>query len=152
MSSQGDTVGEARGNLKVRIYYQHQILGEKYKIDMLHIALATIADVDIIVSWNFKHKILTKVIKNWKSILRERLLIMETIKAVEMIRQIRDSEYKITKNMSDEALKNYFHNNAKLVNDEALKFIKKQLPGKLKRLDKSNNNHLESSELTTKKL
>ena len=39
----------------VDIYIQHKILPEKFRNDMLHIALATIADVDILVSWNFRH-------------------------------------------------------------------------------------------------
>ncbi|HEV7590854.1 MAG TPA: hypothetical protein VGO40_22275 [Longimicrobium sp.] len=36
-------------------YEAHSVLGPKYRSDMLHIALATIADVDVLVSWNFKH-------------------------------------------------------------------------------------------------
>jgi len=37
------------------IYQQRKILTPKYYDDGLHVALATIAQVDIIVSWNFKH-------------------------------------------------------------------------------------------------
>lgn len=36
-------------------YEKHDIIPVKYRNDMLHIALATIADADILVSWNFKH-------------------------------------------------------------------------------------------------
>ena len=36
-------------------YQKRQILGSKYRNDMLHIALATVAEVDILVSWNFRH-------------------------------------------------------------------------------------------------
>ena len=36
-------------------YIGHRILPEKYKTDMLHIALATVHNADIVVSWNFKH-------------------------------------------------------------------------------------------------
>ena len=32
-----------------------KILGAKFRADMQHIALATIAEVDALVSWNFKH-------------------------------------------------------------------------------------------------
>ncbi len=39
----------------VDIYLQQKILSEKFRNDMLHIALATISDVDILVSWNFRH-------------------------------------------------------------------------------------------------
>jgi predicted nucleic acid-binding protein len=36
-------------------YIGHRILSEKFKNDMLHIALASVHNVDILVSWNFKH-------------------------------------------------------------------------------------------------
>ena len=39
----------------VDIYLKHKILAERFRNDMLHIALSTIADVDILVSWNFRH-------------------------------------------------------------------------------------------------
>lgn len=43
-------------SLKLLTQYQkHRILGSRYRNDMLHIALATVAEVDILVSWNFKH-------------------------------------------------------------------------------------------------
>lgn len=39
----------------VRRYAERSVLGAKFFNDMLHIALATIAEVDVLVSWNFKH-------------------------------------------------------------------------------------------------
>ena len=36
-------------------YEAHSVLGARFRNDMLHIALATIADVDVLVSWNFRH-------------------------------------------------------------------------------------------------
>jgi len=33
----------------------HHVLGPEYRADMLHIALACVARVDTLVSWNFKH-------------------------------------------------------------------------------------------------
>jgi predicted nucleic acid-binding protein len=36
-------------------YETHGVLSPKFRSDMLHIALATVADVDVLVSWNFKH-------------------------------------------------------------------------------------------------
>lgn len=36
-------------------YSKHEIIPVKFRNDMLHIALATIAEADILVSWNFKH-------------------------------------------------------------------------------------------------
>lgn len=39
----------------VGAYEAHGILGPRYRNDMLHIALATVASVDVVVSWNFRH-------------------------------------------------------------------------------------------------
>jgi len=36
-------------------YEAHKVLGPRFRSDMLHIALATVAGVDVLVSWNFKH-------------------------------------------------------------------------------------------------
>ena len=36
-------------------YEAHGILGPRFRNDMLHIALATVASVDVVVSWNFRH-------------------------------------------------------------------------------------------------
>ena len=36
-------------------YLAKGILGPKFQNDMLHIALATITDADVLVSWNFRH-------------------------------------------------------------------------------------------------
>ena len=37
------------------MYQQRGILTPKYYADGIHIAFATIAEVDVLVSWNFKH-------------------------------------------------------------------------------------------------
>lgn len=36
-------------------YQAKGVLGARFRNDMLHIALATIAEVDVLVSWNFRH-------------------------------------------------------------------------------------------------
>jgi predicted nucleic acid-binding protein len=36
-------------------YESHGVLGSRFRSDMLHIALATVAEVDVLVSWNFRH-------------------------------------------------------------------------------------------------
>ena len=42
--------------LALRASYQARgVLGSRFENDMLHIAVATIADVDVLVSWNFRH-------------------------------------------------------------------------------------------------
>ena len=45
-----------------------RILGEKFENDMLHIAIATVNQVDILVSWNFKHIVRFDMIKKFNSI------------------------------------------------------------------------------------
>ena len=36
-------------------YQKRRILGRRFRNDMLHIAVATVAEADILVSWNFRH-------------------------------------------------------------------------------------------------
>ena len=36
-------------------YENHAVLGPRFRNDMLHIALAAVAEVDVLVSWNFRH-------------------------------------------------------------------------------------------------
>lgn len=36
-------------------YARHEILPPRFRNDLLHIGIATVADVDVLVSWNFKH-------------------------------------------------------------------------------------------------
>jgi hypothetical protein len=36
-------------------YAERGVLGPRYRNDMLHIALASITEVDVLVSWNFRH-------------------------------------------------------------------------------------------------
>lgn len=36
-------------------YERREVLGPRFRADMLHIAVATVAGVDVVVSWNFKH-------------------------------------------------------------------------------------------------
>jgi predicted nucleic acid-binding protein len=37
------------------VYSNHGALPPRFRNDLLHIALATVANVDVLVSWNFKH-------------------------------------------------------------------------------------------------
>jgi len=39
----------------VQHYTARSVLSQRFMDDMLHIALATIAEVDVLVSWNFRH-------------------------------------------------------------------------------------------------
>ena len=36
-------------------YMEQKIVSKKYEADALHIAIATVLEVDVLVSWNFKH-------------------------------------------------------------------------------------------------
>lgn len=49
-------VGTDREALALLAAYERAtVLGPRYRNDMLHIALATVAEVDVLVSWNFRH-------------------------------------------------------------------------------------------------
>ncbi len=51
-----DVLAVTREALALLAAYEAKgILGQRFRNDMLHIALATIADVDVLVSWNFRH-------------------------------------------------------------------------------------------------
>jgi len=49
-------------------YQREQILTPKYYSDGLHIALATVARVDVLVSWNFKHIVHYNKIRSFNSV------------------------------------------------------------------------------------
>ncbi len=55
--SKGVEIFEVNENVEMLTdaYLAHRILTEKYRNDMIHIALATVHNADILVSWNFKH-------------------------------------------------------------------------------------------------
>ena len=36
-------------------YMESKIVSEKYELDALHIAIATVIKIDVLVSWNFRH-------------------------------------------------------------------------------------------------
>jgi hypothetical protein len=50
---------------------EHRILPESYSADALHIALATVAKVDLLVSWNFKHIVRFDKIRLFNAVNRE---------------------------------------------------------------------------------
>ena len=51
-----DRIGLSEQAFKLLALYEARaVLGSKYQADMLHMALATVADADLLVSWNFKH-------------------------------------------------------------------------------------------------
>jgi len=56
----------------VGAYEDHRILGPRYRNDMLHIALATVATVDVVVSWNFRHIVRLDKIQQFNGVNIER--------------------------------------------------------------------------------
>ena len=53
-------------------YQQRGILTPKFYNDGVHIALATVADVDLLVSWNFKHIVHFDKIRRFNAVNLER--------------------------------------------------------------------------------
>lgn len=53
------------------VYLQREFIPEKYSNDALHIALATVAEVDMLVSWNFKHMVRFDKIRMFNAVNRE---------------------------------------------------------------------------------
>ena len=49
-------------------YLQARILGSRQEVDAQHIAIATIAKVDLLVSWNFKHIVNLERIHGYNSV------------------------------------------------------------------------------------
>lgn len=49
-------------------YEARRILPARYAADMLHIALATVAGVDALVSWNFKHIVRLEKIRQFNAV------------------------------------------------------------------------------------
>jgi len=50
------------------VYSQHGALPPKFRNDLLHIALATVANADVLVSWNFKHIVRLDKIRVYNSV------------------------------------------------------------------------------------
>ena len=49
-------------------YQTREVLAPRFRNDMLHIALATVADVDVLVSWNFRHVVRLEKIRLFNAI------------------------------------------------------------------------------------
>ena len=70
-------VSEVMLNLTQK-YMDEKIVGSNYYDDALHIAIATVLNVDVLVSWNFKHIVNFRKIKLFNSVnLREGYGILE---------------------------------------------------------------------------
>ena len=49
-------------------YIEEEVVGKTSKADCQHIAIATLSNVDVLVSWNFKHIVNLKRIKGYNSV------------------------------------------------------------------------------------
>ena len=56
----------------VEAYQQRGVLSPRYRNDMLHIALATLARVDVLVSWNFRQIVRLDKIQAFNAVNEER--------------------------------------------------------------------------------
>ncbi|MBN1441555.1 MAG: PIN domain-containing protein [Planctomycetes bacterium] len=52
----------------LRAYESHGILASRFRNDMLHIAIATVAEVDVVVSWNFRHIVRLDKIRHFNAV------------------------------------------------------------------------------------
>ena len=59
-SKEADELAEA--------YIQEKVVGQSSIADCLHIALATLNNADVLVSWNFKHIVNLKRIRGYNSV------------------------------------------------------------------------------------
>ncbi len=54
--SMGENLAVTEEVLNMLAAYEHRaVLGPRFRNDMLHIALAAVAEADVLVSWNFRH-------------------------------------------------------------------------------------------------
>ena len=51
-------------------YIESGALGEGMRADALHIAAATVADVDVLASWNFRHMVNLRRIRQYNEVNR----------------------------------------------------------------------------------
>ena len=58
-----------RSTFLVAAYESHGVLGPRFRNDMLHIALAAIAEVEVLVSWNFRHIVRLDKIQQFNGII-----------------------------------------------------------------------------------
>ena len=68
------------------VYLAAEVVGETHGNDALHVALATVARVDMIVSWNFKHIVHFDKIRGFNAVnLREGYLPIEICAPLEIV-------------------------------------------------------------------
>ncbi len=125
-------------------YQAHRILSSRFYNDGLHIALATIAEADVLVSWNFRHIVRLDKIRLFNAVNmefgfkpvqiyspREVTLYDRTeIDAVQMTRQIRDAIAEQLQGLSQAERLQYYQEQERLLRAEAEELLKasKEMP------------------------
>lgn len=67
-------------------YLDNKVISSKFLLDAEHIAIATVENVDIVVSWNFKHIVNIKNIRGFNSVnLRNGYQLLEIRSPMEVI-------------------------------------------------------------------
>ncbi len=72
----GELLGLGAENVRLSVaadkladaYLNAQVVSRTYRADALHIALATLAKVDVLVSWNFKHIVNLRRIRGYNDV------------------------------------------------------------------------------------
>lgn len=64
------SLSEASDILAAR-YIEHGVVPPRFEADGLHIAIATVAEVDLLVSWNFRHIVRFDRIRMFNAVNRE---------------------------------------------------------------------------------
>lgn len=84
-SREGVELTEEAGNL-ARAYLDAKVLTERQLVDAQHIAMATIAQVDVLVSWNFKHIVNLKRIHGYNTVnVKQGYAVLEIRSPLEVI-------------------------------------------------------------------
>ncbi len=69
LTSLAETLPVAEESLALLENYEaHHVLDPRFRNDMLHIALATVAEADVLVSWNFQHVVRLDKIQQFNGI------------------------------------------------------------------------------------
>src|SRR5262249_11201461 len=64
----GDLLVSTEATELLASYEARGILGPRFRNDMLHIAIATVAEADVLVSWNFRHIVRLDRIRHFNAV------------------------------------------------------------------------------------
>jgi hypothetical protein len=111
----GDAATSPEALLLADAYQQHGILTPKFYADGIHIVLATIAEVDLLVSWSFRHIVRYDKIRLFAAVNLEVGYKPLAIYSVETMRSIRDAKYGQLRGKSPEERIAFYRAKARLL-------------------------------------